>query len=33
MDVQVKNWDLPGTEEQAIIFLQDKELLPKKNKK
>ena len=29
MDVQVKIWDLPGIKEQAIIFLQDKGLLPK----
>jgi hypothetical protein len=29
MDVQINIWDLPRTEEQAIIFLQDKRLLPK----
>ena len=32
MDVQVNILDLPGTKEQAIIFLQDKGLLPKTKK-
>ena len=29
MDVQIKIWDLPRTEEQAIMLFQDKGLLPK----
>ena len=33
MNVQAKIWDLPGTKEQAIIFLQDKGLLPKTKQK
>ena len=29
MDVQIKIWDLPRTEEQVIIFFRDKGFLPK----